>query len=72
MVLYKYVYYYYYYFYYFIIIFKLLPQVVRISGVKDKKGKNQNVGWLEVRQVNWQSVAQKHGVGALYDRNALE
>ena len=40
-----------------------IPQVVKVPGVK--KNQNQNVGWLEVRQVNWQSVVQKHGVEAL-------
>jgi len=41
--------------------------VVKIPGVKKtKKNKNQNVGWLEVRQLNWQSVVQKHGVEASF------
>jgi len=43
----------------------LIPQVVKIPGVKNYKSKNQNVGWSEVRQVNWQSVVQKHRVEAL-------
>jgi len=49
----------YYYCYYF------MTQVVKIPGVKNYKSSNQNVGWTEIRQVNWQSVVQKHAVEAL-------
>jgi len=56
MVLYRYDYYYYYYYF--------IPQVVKIPGLKTTKAKikmsdGQRSG------VNWQSVAQKHGVEAL-------
>jgi len=33
-------------------------------GQKQKKIKSK-IGWLEVRQVDWQNVVQKHGVEAL-------
>jgi len=46
-----------------IIIFKFYYYFLNLySGVKSE---NQNVGWSEVRQVNWQSVVQKHGVEVL-------
>jgi len=48
-----------------IIIIFFIPQVVKIPGVKNYKSSNQNVGWSEVRQVNWQSVVQKHGIKVL-------
>ena len=46
-----------------IVIFNI-PDSKKSPELKTKIS-NQNVRWLEVRQVNWQSVVQKHRVEAL-------
>ena len=47
-------------YYYFV------PHVVKITAVKTKRTKNENAGWLEVRQTNGDSIVQNHRVEALY------
>jgi len=47
-------------YYYFV------PHVVKITAVKTKTTKNENAGWLEVRQTNGDSIVQNHRVEALY------